>query len=48
MTDETEHPWWFGGGPKDFSVSPSPLLGFLGVGTFGVWGLGLDNLVLQN
>ena len=39
-----------GGGLQDFIVSPSPLLGFSGLGTFGllgfgdlrVWGLGLD------
>ena len=38
--------WWVvgggggGGGLEQFSVSPRPLFGFLGLG-LGVWGLGL-------
>ena len=39
--------YWVGGGGglQDLIVSPSPLLGFLGFGDFGVWGLGLDNWI---
>ena len=37
---------WWGGGPWDFSVSPSPFGLDFGTLDFGLWdfGLGLDNL----
>ena len=53
----TNQSWW-GGGPQDYSVSPSPLGPFgpfwdwnwVGLGwdwVWGDWGLGLDNNILH-